>query len=65
MLTDEQIKKFQALYKKRFGREVGEAEAREQGDRLARLVDLLCRPGSRSTHATKHPKNDNPHEAQI
>jgi hypothetical protein len=65
MLTDEQIKKFQALYKERFGVEIGEAEAREQGDRLVRLINLITRPGTQSGGDAKTSKNNHPHEAQI
>ncbi len=44
MLSDEQIKKFQMLYKKRFGREISREEALEQGTKLLRLVELVYKP---------------------
>ena len=44
MLTDEQITKFQALYKNRFGKEIGREEAYEKGIKLIRLVRLTYKP---------------------
>lgn len=44
MLSDEQIKKYQALYKKRFGKEVSREEAYRQGINLIRLVELVYKP---------------------
>lgn len=44
MLSDEQIRKFQILYKKRFGKEISREEALEQGTKLFRLVELVYKP---------------------
>jgi len=44
MLTDDQIKKFQALYKKRFGKEISKEAALEQGVKLVRLMEIVYRP---------------------
>lgn len=44
MLSDEQIIKFQALYKNRFGREINREEAYEKGAKLIRLMQLIYRP---------------------
>ncbi len=44
MLTNEQVKKFQTLYKQRFGKEISQEEAYEQGTKLLRLVELIYRP---------------------
>ena len=44
MLSDEQITKFQTLYKNRFGREISREEAYEQGVKLMRLVELIYKP---------------------
>jgi hypothetical protein len=63
MLTNEQIKKFQALYKKRFGVEIGEEEAGEKGKKLMRLIELIARPDARSEDAAKPSQKDKPHEA--
>jgi len=44
MLSDEQIIKYQTLYKKRFGKEISREEAYEQGAKLIRLVQLIYKP---------------------
>lgn len=44
MLSDEQITKFQYLYKKRFNQEIDREQAYEQGAKLIRLVELIYRP---------------------
>lgn len=44
MLTNEQIKRFQKIYKKRFGKKIDRNEAYEQGVKLMRLVELVYKP---------------------
>jgi hypothetical protein len=44
MFSDEQITKYQKLYKKRFGKEISREEAHEQGAKLIRLVELIYKP---------------------
>ena len=44
MLSKEQIAKFRAIYKARFGKEISEQEAYEMGVKLLRLVQLVHRP---------------------
>jgi len=44
MLSDEQITKYQTLYKNRFGKEISREEAYEQGAKLIRLVELIYKP---------------------
>jgi len=44
MLSDEQIIKFQTLYKNRFGKEISRAAACEKGIKLIRLIELICKP---------------------
>jgi len=44
MLSDEQIKTFQTLYKNRFGKEISREDALEQGVKLIRLVELIYKP---------------------
>ena len=46
MLSDEQITKFQTLYRNRFGEEISREEAYEQGVKLIRLVELIYKPMS-------------------
>jgi len=44
MLSDEQIVKFQTLYKNRFGKEISRKKAYEQGIKLIRLMRLIYKP---------------------
>ena len=44
MLSNEQITKFQVLYKERFGKEISREEAYEKGMKLMRLVELVYKP---------------------
>jgi len=44
MLSEEQITKFQKLYKNRFGVEISREEAYEKGVKLIRLVELIYKP---------------------
>lgn len=44
MLSDEQITKYQTLYKTRFGKEISREEAFEQGVKLIRLIELIYKP---------------------
>lgn len=44
MLSNEQITKFQALWKNRFGKEISREEAYEKGSKLIRLVELIYKP---------------------
>lgn len=43
-LSDEHIAHFQALYLKRFGKEISKEEARDKGIKLFRLMTLIYRP---------------------
>jgi len=43
MLSDEQIAKYQTLYKNRYGKEIRQEEAYEHGSKLIRLVELIYR----------------------
>ncbi len=44
MLSDEQITKFQTLYKNRFGQEIDRKEAYEKGVKLLRLFEIIYQP---------------------
>ena len=50
MLTDEQITKYQTLYRNRFGREISREEAYEQGVKLIRLVELIYKPMTKTEY---------------
>ena len=44
MLSPDHIKKFQAIYSARFGREISTAEAEDKGGRLMRIIELTYKP---------------------
>lgn len=44
MLSDEQITKYQMLYKNHFGKEISREEAYEQGTKLIRFIKLIYEP---------------------
>ena len=44
MLSDEQITKYQTLYKNRYGKEISREEAYEKGIKLMRLVEITYKP---------------------
>lgn len=43
-LDNEQITKFQTLYKSRYGKEISQEEAYEKGIKLMRIVELIYQP---------------------
>ena len=43
-LTEEEITKFQTLYKKHFGKEISREQAYEEGVKLLRLMQLIYKP---------------------
>lgn len=50
MLSDEQITKFQTLYKNHFGKEISREEAYEKGIKLIRLVEITYKPMTKDQH---------------
>jgi hypothetical protein len=48
MLTQEQKKRFQKIWQKRFEREISDEEADRQGSRLVRIMQLICEPTTAS-----------------
>jgi len=50
VLDNEQITKFQTLYKNRFGKKISREEAYEQGVKLIRLVELIYKPMTESEY---------------
>jgi hypothetical protein len=44
MLTDEQVMKFQTIYKNRFGKEISREDALDRGIKLVRLMKLIYTP---------------------
>lgn len=61
MLSHEQIKKFQKIWKKLFGRDISDEDADREGSRLVRLVRLICEPTTKDKDIQNAPKelNDN------
>jgi len=43
MLSQPQIKRFQEIWGKHFGREISAEEADREGSRLVRIVRLICK----------------------
>lgn len=48
VLSDENIKEFQTLYREHFGEEISVEDARENGTKLVHLISLLYRPTSQN-----------------
>jgi len=44
MLSDEQVKKFQELYKKHFGEEIDKKDALKKSMKLLRLIQMIYKP---------------------
>lgn len=44
MLSDDQIKKFQEIYREAFGKEISREDAFSGGIRLLRLIELIYQP---------------------
>lgn len=44
MLSDEQVMKFQTIYKNRFGKEISREDALDRGIKLVRLMKLIYTP---------------------
>lgn len=44
MITDEHITQYQELYLQRFGKELSREDARDQGTKLVRLMQLIYKP---------------------
>ena len=49
-LTEEDITKFQRLYKKHFGEEISREQAHEEGIKLVRLMQLIYKPMTKADY---------------
>ena len=49
-LTDDDILKFQTLYKSEFGMEISKEDAYEKGIKLLRLMSIVYRPMTEDEH---------------
>ena len=52
VLSDEDIAKFQQLYKNQYGTEISKEEAYEQGIKLVRLMSLIYKPMTEEEYNT-------------
>lgn len=61
-LSDEDIAKFQALYKSEFGMEISREDAYEKGIKLLRLMSIIWKPMTAEEHEQiqKHRKDTLP-----
>lgn len=50
MLSDEQIIKFQTLYRNRFGKDISRDKALEKGIKLLRLIEIIYKPMTKDDH---------------
>jgi len=57
MLSEEQIRKFQKLYKTRFGKEISKEMAYEQGVKLLRLIEITYKPMTKKEYDKYKPKS--------
>lgn len=62
VLSDENIVKFQTLYRKQFGIEISKEDAYEKGVKLLRLMSIVYKPMSVKEHhlVQKHRKDTLP-----
>lgn len=51
ILSDENIRQFQILYKKRFGIEITKEEASEKGRALVQLMSVIYKPITKKDYA--------------
>jgi len=53
MLSDKAVQEFKNIFKKEYGQELTDAEAREQGERLVKFFEILIR-ADRRTRKNEH-----------
>jgi hypothetical protein len=58
-LTNEEVQKFQELYKSRFGKDISYEEACEKGVKLVRLMELVYRPMTQEEYQTLQKRRKN------
>ena len=57
MLSEKDIKKFQGIYKKEFGKEISKQEASEQGAKVVNLMKIILKHDGK-TSKTIEPQKD-------
>lgn len=50
MITDEHITQYQEIYRKQFGKEISREDARDQGTKLVRLMQIIYQPMTQEEH---------------
>lgn len=53
MMSKDQLKKFQEIWKKLFGRDISDEDADREANRLVRLVQLISRPTTKDKDIQK------------
>ena len=56
LLLDADIRKFQELYKARFGLDISKEEALAKGTQLLRLMELVYKPMTKDEHDLTHKR---------
>jgi hypothetical protein len=57
-LSKQAIEEYKQIYKKNFGEEISDEEARKQGENLIELFRVICRPIPGKDYGTENdPKN--------
>ncbi|PIS14560.1 hypothetical protein COT64_02015 [Candidatus Shapirobacteria bacterium CG09_land_8_20_14_0_10_39_12] len=56
-LTEQQITKFQAIYKTRFNKQLSRKEALEKGIKLARMMQIIYRPITKEQYQQLQTRN--------
>jgi hypothetical protein len=57
-ISDTHIAEFQALYKRRFGREISKEDASAKGAQLLRLMSLIYRPMTKAEFEAVQTRRD-------
>jgi hypothetical protein len=57
VLSDENVKEFQKLYKEHFGIEISKSDAYENGSKLLRLIALLYRPTDQTEQVSSQTRH--------
>jgi hypothetical protein len=55
-ISDKQIKKFQILYKKKFGEDISKQDALDQGIKLVRLVEVVLKEKAKMINNKRNKK---------
>jgi hypothetical protein len=59
MISDKAVKEFKEIFKKKYGVELSDADAREQGQRLMNYVEIVYKHAERDLRRKKRLKDEN------